>query len=116
MATPAAFLERLRSWIETVDPGTGFEAQLRWNLENTFGANDRQGVFVRSDTNVEDLPGFSGAGLNLTLPNVVGFENVVAAIQKVWASPFSARAFACSSSTTGARAESITSFTSSRAV
>jgi phosphoenolpyruvate synthase/pyruvate phosphate dikinase len=48
---------------------------------------------VRSDTNVEDLPGFTGAGLNLTVPHVVGFENVMAAIQRVWASPFSERAF-----------------------
>jgi phosphoenolpyruvate synthase/pyruvate phosphate dikinase len=49
---------------------------------------------VRSDTNVEDLPGFTGAGLNLTLPHVVGFENVVKAISEVWASPYTARAFA----------------------
>jgi hypothetical protein len=52
------------------------------------------GVFVRSDTNVEDLPGFTGAGLNKTIPNVVGFEKILAAIPKVWASPFSRRAFA----------------------
>ena len=49
---------------------------------------------MRSDTNVEDLQGFTGAGLNLTVPHVVGFENVMAAIPRVWASPFSARAFA----------------------
>ena len=89
----AAFLERLRGWIKTVDPGTGFEAQLRWNLENTFGANDRQGVFVRSDTNVEDLPGFTGAGLNLTVPNVVGYDAILQAIRDVWASPFTDRAY-----------------------
>jgi phosphoenolpyruvate synthase/pyruvate phosphate dikinase len=29
----------------------------------------------------------------LTVPHVVGFENVMAAIQRVWASPFSERAF-----------------------
>jgi len=51
-------------------------------------------VFVRSDTNVEDLPGFTGAGLNLTLPNVVGMDNLVKAIPEVWASPFTQRAFA----------------------
>ena len=49
---------------------------------------------MRSDTNVEDLAGFTGAGLNLTLPNVVGFDNLVRAISQVWASPFTARAFA----------------------
>ena len=42
---------------------------------------------------MEDLAGFTGAGLNLTLPNVVGFDNLVAAITRVWASPFTARAF-----------------------
>ena len=51
------------------------------------------GVFVRSDTNVEDLPGFTGAGLNLTVPNVVGFDEIFASIHDVWASPFTERAY-----------------------
>ena len=49
---------------------------------------------MRSDTNVEDLAGFTGAGLNLTLPNVTGFDNLLQGIVRVWASPFTARAFA----------------------
>ena len=49
---------------------------------------------MRSDTNVEDLPGFTGAGLNRTLPNIVGFDNLTQAIAEVWASPYTARAFA----------------------
>ena len=49
---------------------------------------------MRSDTNVEDLPGFTGAGLNLTLPNVVGEDNIEKAIKQVMASPFTDRAFA----------------------
>ncbi|MEQ8230306.1 MAG: PEP/pyruvate-binding domain-containing protein [Gammaproteobacteria bacterium] len=69
-------------------------AELRVLLEARLGADGSFGVFVRSDTNVEDLPGFTGAGLNLTLPNVVGFDNILAAIPRVWASPFTARAFA----------------------
>ena len=63
-------------------------------MKETFGSEDPPGVFVRSDTNVEDLAGFTGAGLNLTLPNVVGFENLLRSISDVWASPFTARAFA----------------------
>ena len=63
-------------------------------MVRTFGSLDGLGVFIRSDTNVEDLPGFTGAGLNLTLPNVVGFDTIVAGIAQVWASPFTARAFA----------------------
>ena len=71
-----------------------FQQRLRSAMEGAFGALDSVGVFIRSDTNVEDLPGFTGAGLNLTLPNVVGFDNVVNGIADVWASPFTARAFA----------------------
>lgn len=87
-------LERLRHWIASTDPGPEFRARLRTAMQAAFGDSERVGVFVRSDTNVEDLPGFTGAGLNLTLPNVVGFDAVVPAIQKVWASPFTDRAFA----------------------
>jgi phosphoenolpyruvate synthase/pyruvate phosphate dikinase len=67
---------------------------LRQALVETFGPGGTVGVFIRSDTNVEDLPGFTGAGLNLTLPNVMGFEALLQGIPRVWASPFPARAFA----------------------
>ena len=63
-------------------------------MTRVFGADGSYGVFVRSDTNVEDLPGFTGAGLNLTVPHVVGVDAVLKAIPRVWASPFTARAFA----------------------
>ena len=71
-----------------------FKGKLRAAMKETFGSESPPGVFVRSDTNVEDLAGFTGAGLNLTLPNVVGFDNLVQSIASVWASPFTARAFA----------------------
>jgi len=86
------FLTRLQRWIRSVDPGKEFRAELRRNLESHFGTGV-YGVFVRSDTNVEDLPGFTGAGLNLTVPNVVGYRNVLKAIGEVWASPFTERAY-----------------------
>ncbi|MGD9603099.1 MAG: PEP/pyruvate-binding domain-containing protein [Gammaproteobacteria bacterium] len=89
-----AFRARLENAVASVDPGPAFRTGLRAKLLEVFGDADRVGVFVRSDTNVEDLPGFTGAGLNLTLPNVVGFEALVNAIPKVWASPFTARSFA----------------------
>ncbi|OQW47978.1 MAG: hypothetical protein A4S09_14365 [Proteobacteria bacterium SG_bin7] len=54
---------------------------------------DHRGVFVRSDTNAEDLPGFVGAGLNDTIPNVKGVGNILKAIKEVWASPFTEKAF-----------------------
>jgi hypothetical protein len=91
--TVRAFLAKLRHWIETCDPGPQFKAQLRAALDENFGADGSYGVFIRSDTNVEDLPGFTGAGLNLTLPNIVGYENILEAIRRVWASPFEDRSY-----------------------
>ena len=51
------------------------------------------GCFVRSDTNVEDLENFNGAGLNLTIFNLRSLENIYAGIKTVWASPFTFRSF-----------------------
>lgn len=90
----ARLRERLRSWIESTDPGEAFRASLAQAIRDSFGPDERVAVFVRSDTNMEDLPGFTGAGLNLTVPNAVGLEQVVTAIRRVWASPFTERAFA----------------------
>jgi hypothetical protein len=80
--------------IVTTDPGPAFRSALARNMQQVFGTVDGVGVFIRSDTNVEDLPGFTGAGLNLTLPNVVGLDNIIKGLQEVWASPYTQRAFA----------------------
>ncbi|AIE85227.1 PEP/pyruvate-binding domain-containing protein [Fimbriimonas ginsengisoli] len=45
-----------------------------------------KGVFVRSSTNSEDLPNFSGAGLYSTVPNVKGPDALLAAVRTVWSS------------------------------
>jgi hypothetical protein len=45
-----------------------------------------KGLFVRSSSNVEDLPNFSGAGLYDTVANVREEEKLVTAIKQVWAS------------------------------
>ncbi|MGB8508035.1 MAG: PEP/pyruvate-binding domain-containing protein [Pyrinomonadaceae bacterium] len=45
-----------------------------------------KGLFVRSSSNVEDLPNFSGAGLYDTVPNVKDDEKLVEAVKTVWAS------------------------------
>jgi hypothetical protein len=88
-----AFLARLRDWIQELELDAQFEARFVDMLHRTFGPEGDWGVFVRSDTNVEDLPGFTGAGLNLTVPNVRGSQNVLRALRDVWASPFTERAF-----------------------
>jgi hypothetical protein len=62
-------------------------AQLReavgQRLAREFGD---KGVFVRSSSNSEDLPNFSGAGLYMTVPNARGPAAVLEAIKTVWAS------------------------------
>lgn len=89
----AEFLSQLQQQIKSAPLSEEFLVELRTALEKHFGPDGSFGVFVRSDTNVEDLPNFTGAGLNKTVPHVVGFEKIVAAIRKVWASPFSQRAY-----------------------
>lgn len=88
-----AFLAEMRDYFENVELGPKMERRMRSALAQVFGRDGSYGVFVRSDTNIEDLPNFTGAGLNLTVPNVVGEDNIIAAIKRVWASPFSERAF-----------------------
>jgi len=51
-----------------------------------------KGVFVRSSTNAEDLPGFNGAGLYDTMPNVRGKKALGEALRTVWASVWNLRA------------------------
>ena len=86
-------LAYLRSEIVRRDVDPAFVEELRERLD-AWGPEGTYGVFVRSDTNVEDLAEFSGAGLNLTVPNQISFDSVLAAIKRVWASPFQERAFA----------------------
>jgi phosphoenolpyruvate synthase/pyruvate phosphate dikinase len=52
-----------------------------------------KGLFVRSSSNTEDLPNFSGAGLYTTVPNVRGEEQMVEAVRKVWASLWNFEAY-----------------------
>jgi len=52
-----------------------------------------KGLFVRSSSNVEDLPNFSGAGLYDTVPNVKEEEKLFDAIKTVWASLWNFEAY-----------------------
>ena len=57
------------------------------------GADQTVGCFVRSDTNVEDLDNFNGAGLNLTVFNRKSLNDIFSGLKEVWASPFTFRSF-----------------------
>jgi len=81
---------------------TPLDPQLRESLRSEFRRQglfldnheeETIGCFVRSDTNVEDLDEFNGAGLNLTLFNLSTFPAILDGIKEVWASPFSYRSF-----------------------
>ena len=87
------FLSRVRGWFETYEFDDEFRDRLQDAMAAVFGEPGSYGVFVRSDTNIEDLEGFTGAGLNKTVPNVVDFDALLEAIKQVWASPFSERAY-----------------------
>jgi rifampicin phosphotransferase len=52
-----------------------------------------KGLFVRSSSNSEDLPNFSGAGLYTTVPNVRGEKELIEAIKTVWASLWNFEAY-----------------------
>lgn len=86
-------LAQFRATIQKMPLLPEFEKELVARMQAEFGADGSYGVFVRSDTNAEDLPEFTGAGLNLTVPNQVGAKNILQALRNVWASPFTERAF-----------------------
>lgn len=52
-----------------------------------------KGVFVRSSSNSEDLPDFSGAGLYTTIPNVKTPDELIKSVKSVWASIFNYEAY-----------------------
>ena len=59
----------------------------RW-AEQWRSQLNSKGVFVRSSSNSEDLPNFSGAGLYTTVPNVTDENALVEAVKQSWASVF----------------------------
>jgi phosphoenolpyruvate synthase/pyruvate phosphate dikinase len=71
-----------------------FIDDLENNFNGVFGkALGDIPVFLRSDTNMEDLKDFTGAGLNLTIFNTLDKEKILQGIKDVWASPYTERSF-----------------------
>ena len=84
----------LRTAIKLMPLKQDFVNQLESNFQSVLGkALGDIPVFLRSDTNMEDLKDFTGAGLNLTLFNVVDKEKILQGIKDVWASPYTERSF-----------------------
>jgi rifampicin phosphotransferase len=83
-------LVKLREKIQSAE----FDPDLRKKiLEKVKQEYADKGLFVRSSSNSEDLPNFSGAGLYTTVPNVRGDQELIDAIKKVWASLWNFEAY-----------------------
>lgn len=83
-------LAGLRRAFEEADLDAELRREIETRLRRGFAG---KGMFVRSSTNAEDLPGFNGAGLYLTVPNAIGAEAVGNAVKRVWASVWNERAW-----------------------
>jgi len=76
-------LEEFRAQIQNGE----FDAQLKAEIIRKWRTQLKgQAVFVRSSSNAEDLPNFSGAGLYSSVANVKTEEEIIKAVKKVWAS------------------------------
>lgn len=83
-------LVQLRQKIESAE----FDPELRKKVVQKVSREyPGKGLFVRSSSNSEDLPNFSGAGLYTTVPNVRGDQQLIDAIKKVWASLWNFEAY-----------------------
>ena len=87
-------LSILRSAIKIIPLKEAFVTQLKTSFKTVLGKDLGEiPVFLRSDTNMEDLKDFTGAGLNLTIFNVVDTNKILEGIKDVWASPYTERSF-----------------------
>jgi rifampicin phosphotransferase len=83
-------LAEIRGWIQQ---GALDETLRNRVLQKVHREYAGKGLFVRSSTNAEDLPNFSGAGLYTTVPNVRNDGQLLEAIKTVWASVWNYEAY-----------------------
>ncbi|WP_157974243.1 PEP/pyruvate-binding domain-containing protein [Lewinella sp. IMCC34183] len=87
-------LATLRTAIDEIRIEGKLIAQLQDGFRDVLGGEFGEvPVFLRSDTNMEDLESFTGAGLNKTVFNVVGRTSILDGIKEVWASPYTERSY-----------------------
>ncbi|MBV7267619.1 PEP/pyruvate-binding domain-containing protein [Winogradskyella luteola] len=89
-----AALEKLHKAITNIPLKAEFTSDLELQFTSIFGKSiGNVPVFLRSDTNMEDLKEFTGAGLNLTLFNILDKNEILNGIKRVWASAYTERSF-----------------------
>ncbi len=82
------------AWIRSRIKSGEFDPELRAAILQKIKIDySGKGLFVRSSSNTEDLPNFSGAGLYTTVPNVRGENELINAIKVVWASLWNFEAY-----------------------
>ena len=87
-------LEKLHKAILNISLNDDFVDDLKSSFTSVFGNSiGNVPVFLRSDTNMEDLKEFTGAGLNLTLFNILEEQKIIEGIKRVWASAYTERSF-----------------------
>lgn len=87
-------LEILREAIKRMELLPSFLNELDEKFQSILGRPMGElPVFIRSDTNMEDLKDFTGAGLNLTVFNAVNRQKIIQGIKDVWASPYTERSY-----------------------
>ena len=85
-----AQLTNLRARIQQGKFDEKLQAQILRRVRQEFAG---KGLFVRSSSNSEDLPKFSGAGLYTTVPNVREEPQLIEAVKTVWASLWNFEAY-----------------------
>jgi len=90
---PAYRRERLTAMRERFKQGRVSDELRAALLKKARAEYAGKGLFVRSSSNVEDLPNFNGAGLYDTVPNVKEEEKLVEAVKTVWASLWNFEAY-----------------------
>ncbi|HYP29163.1 MAG TPA: PEP/pyruvate-binding domain-containing protein [Blastocatellia bacterium] len=85
-----ARLAEVRRWIQGGRHDEAFRREVLGKVRAEYAG---EGLFVRSSTNAEDLPNFSGAGLYSTVPNVRTDRQLMEAIKTVWASVWNYEAY-----------------------
>lgn len=76
-------LEQFRSDIQKAEFDNDLRSAVVQRWRTQLGGRP---VFVRSSSNAEDLPKFSGAGLYSSVPNVREADKLIDGVKKVWAS------------------------------
>jgi hypothetical protein len=83
-------LSNLRQRIQQGKVDPRLSAQILGRMKQQFAG---KGLFVRSSSNTEDLPNFSGAGLYTTVPNVRDPQQLIEAVKTVWSSLWNFEAY-----------------------